>query len=420
MFYLDVFDYNFEFDIDVTDKERIEFMGIELNNGQLFATNDLEHWWHHSTKQVFGIEGPAGTGKTTIIRYFIERIGLELKDVLFMAYMGKAASQMIRNKLPAKTIHASCYDYVKVPAKDENGKTIYKENGKPKMVMDFVLKDRLPGKPKCVVVDEAVMVPEQNGRDILSFGVPVIVLGDNNQLPPVFGNSFFLREPDVVLNEIMRQKEGDPIIHLSQEILKGKQLKPCILGSSGVIERKYLTTEQLMDTDVIITGTNRLRGAVNKLFREQILDIENLEYPNFNEKVICRKNKWSESFKENGRIYLTNGLSGYVDNVKKSSYNGKTVSIDFKPDFTRGYFRDLKISLPYLNTDPGENKDIFISPDCNAFEYAYAITTHLSQGSQYPRVTLFQEKSLAGNREYFTRLMYTGITRAMDSIRIVI
>lgn len=395
-------------------------MGFELNNGQLFATNDLEHWWHHSTNQVFGIEGPAGTGKTTIIRYFIERIGLELKDVLFVAYMGKAVSQMIRNGLPARTIHSACYDYMKVIARDEDGNIIYKENGKPKMVLDFVLKDRIPGKPKCIVVDEAVMVPENNARDLLSFGIPVIVLGDNNQLPPVFGNSFFLQDPDVVLTEIMRQKEDDPIIYLSQQVLKGKPLTPCILGSSGVMERKYLTTQQLVDTDVIITGTNRLRGEVNRLFREDILAIENLEYPNFGEKVICRKNKWSESIKENGKIYLTNGLSGFVDNVQKSSYTKNSVTIDFKPDFTKGYFKNLKVHIPYLNTDPGENKDMYIPPDCNAFEYAYAITTHLSQGSQYPRVTVFQEKHLASNREYFTRLMYTAITRAMESVRIIV
>ena len=395
-------------------------MGIELNNGQLFAVNDLEHWWHHSTNQVFGIEGPAGTGKTTIIRYFIERIGLDLKDVLFVAYMGKAVSQMIRNGLPARTIHSSCYDYEKVVDRDENGNIIYKDNGKPKFKMDFTLKEKLPGKPKCIVVDESVMVPENNGKDLLSFGVPVIVLGDNNQLPPVFGKSFFLQDPDVVLNQIMRQKEDDPIIHLSQMILKGQRLKPCILGSSGVIERKYLTKEQLVDTDVIITGTNRLRSEVNRLFREEILAIDNLEYPNFNEKIICRKNKWSESIKENGKIYLTNGLAGYVDEIQKSTYNKNTMVIDFKPDFTRNVFKNLKISIPYINTDPGQNTDMFISPDCNAFEYAYAITTHLSQGSQYPRVTVFQDNHLASNKEYFTRLMYTAITRAMTSVRIVI
>ena len=39
-------------------------MGIELNNDQIYAIYDGENWYHHGTKQVFEIVGPAGTGKT--------------------------------------------------------------------------------------------------------------------------------------------------------------------------------------------------------------------------------------------------------------------------------------------------------------------------------------------------------------------
>ena len=63
-------------------------MGIELNKGQIFACYDLENWWRNSNEQVIEVEGAAGTGKTTMIIYFIERIGLDLKDVLFVSYMG--------------------------------------------------------------------------------------------------------------------------------------------------------------------------------------------------------------------------------------------------------------------------------------------------------------------------------------------
>lgn len=395
-------------------------MGIELNKGQIFASYDLEHWWHHSTNQLFQIEGPAGTGKTTIIRYFIDKIGLDLKDVLFVSYMGKAVSQMIRNGLPAKTIHSSCYDCVKVIDRDEDGKIIFLANGKPKTKLEFVLKDKIPGKPKLIVIDEGYMVPEKLAIDLMSFGVPIVVLGDTHQLPPVFGNAYFLQNPDVMLTEIMRQKEGDPIVYLSQKILKHERLRPCLLGKSGVIERKYFTKEQMIDSDIIITGTNKLRGAINRLFREDILSLRNLEYPNFNEKVICRRNNWNRSIKDHGEIFLTNGLAGFVDGIQKSSFNGNSMKIDFRPDFSNKIFKDLKISIPYIDTDPGQNKDIFVGNDLNAFEYAYAITTHLSQGSQYPRVTVLQEEYLASNQDYFTAMMYTAVTRAMDSVRVVI
>ena len=63
-------------------------MGIELNNQQIYTLYDLENWWNKSDDQVYEISGAAGTGKTFLIRYFIDRIGLDLSDVAFVAYMG--------------------------------------------------------------------------------------------------------------------------------------------------------------------------------------------------------------------------------------------------------------------------------------------------------------------------------------------
>ena len=46
------------------------------------------------------------------------------------------------------------------------------------------------------------MVDERLGQDLLSFNVPVLVLGDPAQLPPVAGAGFFMGEPDVMLTEV--------------------------------------------------------------------------------------------------------------------------------------------------------------------------------------------------------------------------
>ena len=53
------------------------------------------------------------------------------------------------------------------------------------------------------------------------------------------------------------------------------------------------------------------------------------------------------------------------------------------------------------------------------FEYAYAITTHLSQGSQYQRVLYFDEP-FGGGQDVIKKLRYTAITRAITSIDIVL
>jgi len=393
-------------------------MGIELNQEQIYAEYDLEHWWHKSSNQTFEIVGPAGTGKTTLIRYFIQNLGLELDEVLFIAYMGKAVSQMIKNGLPAKTIHSACYTYEKEFVRDEEtGRLVFNDKGKPLMRPAFKLKDKIGKGIKLIVIDEGYMVPEQNAIDLLSFGIPTVVLGDPNQLPPVFGKPYFLKSPDVRLSHIMRQKEGDPIIYLSQEVLAHRNLVEGVYGKSSVITKRNLTRYQMEHSDIILTCTNRLRGQVNDLFRENFLGINHLEFPNYKEKIICRKNNWSKSV--DGGIYLTNGTAGFVDYVDKSTYNTKrhTIDIDFMPDFTTKIFKHLTVDLDGLNSQPGNKDNLSYKIGSELFEYAYAITVHLSQGSQYQNV-LFLDDYNTSDIEYSTALKYTAITRAREAITV--
>ena len=265
-------------------------MGKELNNDQICMIYKMEHWWRDLPKQLFQVSGGAGTGKTFSILAFIEKIGLELDEVLFVSYMGKAVSQMIRNGLPAKTIHSTCYTYDKEVERDEDGHMVFLENGKPKMKYVQHLKDHISSKIKLIVVDEGFTVPEQNAKDLLSFGIPTVALGDSNQLPPPFGRPYFLREFDVELHQIMRQAEGNPIIYLANEILAGNQLKPGVYGETQVIRKAQLTDFCLRHADVVLTSTNRLRGAINDLFRSSFYNYPDLECPHYGEKIICRRN----------------------------------------------------------------------------------------------------------------------------------
>lgn len=392
-------------------------MGIDLNNEQVYAIYDLEHWWHRSTKQLIEISGPAGSGKTTLIRYFIERLGLTYDQVLFVAFMGKAASQMARNGLPAKTIHSAIYDYKEKMARDDNGKIILKSNGKPKLVSYFQLKDHISKKIKLIVLDEAGMVDEKMGTDLLSFNIPVIALGDLNQLPPVFGNPFFLREPDIILKQIMRQVEGNPVIWISQQILAGNPLKYGVYGNSSIIPKKDISDFHFRKSDIILTGTNRLRYNINQYCREEIKGIKKLEYPHIGEKVICRKNNWSQSL--DGKIYLTNGLTGFVDNIYKDSYNTRTMKMDFRPDFTKKIFKNIEFDYKHMYSIPGQedesNKYGFYY---DKMEYAYAITTHASQGSQWDSIMYLHEDYMRDPND-IKKLMYTAVTRASNALIMV-
>ena len=368
------------------------------------------------------------THNTTIVLYLIEQLGLRMDEVLFLAYQGKAACRMTMTGLPAKTIHSAIYKYEKEAMKDSEGRFLRNDRGKIRMKGVFKKRDYIGGNEeiKLIVVDEAGMVNKEIAEDLKSFNIPIIVLGDLNQLPPVFGKPYFLTNPDVVLTKIMRQNEGNPIVYLSQEILAGHDLNIGMYGKSEVIAKSDLTDSHFSKADIVLSETNRLRWNVNNFFREQLRQYKQLDYPHNGEKVICRKNNWKRSI--DGGIFLTNGMSGYVDSIQKWTFNRKenTMVMDFRPDFTPSIFKDVKFNYEFMYTAPQQSLE---EPE-NAseslndyfhdrFEFGYCITVHLSQGSQYGKV-LYLNENIMRTKEDQKKLAYTAITRAIDSISIVI
>ena len=280
---------------------------------------------------------------------------------------------MARNGLPAQTAHSAFYTYEHVPKRDKKGKLVLKPNGKVDTEGKFIKKDTLDKDYSLIVIDEASMIPEAMAKDIFSFHIPIIAVGDLNQLPPVFGNSVFLQEPDVVLTKVMRQAEGDPIIYLAHRVLHGESLKVGVYKNSYVIRKEDLSDFQMQSADEILTGTNRLRLAINDKFRDEYLRFKYRDFPQPGEKVVCKKNNWER--KIGGGIYLTNGMTGFVEYVDKSSYRKNSFTMDFKPDFGNREFRNLKVNYKRLmkpnEYDPEQEIDIDIKTN-RWGDYAYA------------------------------------------------
>ena len=355
------------------------------------------------------------THNTTIVKYFIERLGLTFNNVLFMCYMGKAATQLARNGVPAKTIHSSIYDYEEKVVRNEKGYIEFNDDGKIKVKKDFVLKHTLGKKIKLIVIDEASMVNEKIAKDILSFNIPVVALGDLNQLPPVFGNPYFLLTPDVTLHQVMRQAEGSPIIYLAQKVLNNEDLKVGVYGTSFVIPKTDVTDFHFKKADIVITGTNRLRNNINNYYRENLKGVKQLDYPHINEKVICCKNNWDMCLDKT--IYMTNGTTGFVDYIYKDSYNKRTMQMDFRPDYTKKVFRHVEFDYHHMFNNESESSSYNYFYD--KFEFAYAVTCHKVQGSQYPYV-LYMHEDFMKSEEDRRKLLYTAITRASETIGVVI
>jgi len=389
---------------------------FELNLQQKYAAEESEKWYRSFNKQTFEISGPAGSGKTTIILELTRRLGLSVEEIAFVAYVGKAAMILSMKGNNAKTIHSTIYNVIDVPRYDEEGKLMMK-NGRVMTHIGFELKPSLDPRVKLLVVDEGSMVNEQVAKDILSFGLPVIVLGDLNQLPPVFGDPYFLNNPDVVLTQIMRQKEDDPIIRLSQMAIKGERLK---IGRYGpkcfVIGKDMMTDRLMMESDIIICGKNQTRENINAYYRSEILGIQDLDSPRVGEKIICRQNNWKLSL--NGGIFLINGLIGYIDALHLSTFDKQKIDIDFRPEFLQNdRFENISMDYKYLFqplTDNRKNRFNF----ANKFQFAYAVTAHLAQGSQYPNVLVYDER--IGDWEFYRKWLYTAITRAESGLVVAV
>ena len=391
-------------------------MGIVLNDQQEECVKKAVQWFNNvSSKQTFEISGPAGSGKTTIVRTIIQELGINIQDVLFVAYVGKAALQLTRSGVNGRTIHSTFYNIKFIPVKDEEGNVIIK-NGRLVTRPQFVKKEKIPSNIKLIVIDEAPMVNETFGVDIESFNIPIICLGDLQQLPPVIGGSKYLLRPDYVLTKIMRQAEGNPIIYLSQLASRGE---PIPYGKYGdkcyVIPKDKINDNMLLGADMIITPTNRSRIKYNKYIREELRHI-NSELPVPGEKLICRKNNRNRIIGDG--VYLVNGMLGYVTDVNKSTYNGKTVDISFTPDFNESLqFHNVKIDYKTLMDSIQTNNEKYNKGFSmyDMFEFGDVITVHLSQGSQAENV-LFISEPFGFDRILQNKLEYTGITRAREGL----
>src|SRR5262249_20405330 len=163
-----------------------------------------------------------------------------------------------------------------------------RENGEQTPSFDL-WQDAPASKAKLIVIDECSMVDAELARDLMSFGVPLLVLGDPAQLPPIQGGGFFTgAQPDAMLTEVHRQAQDDPIVRLSMEIRAGRALLPGRYGATGVVERSELDPERVLKADQVLVGRNVTRRAYNARLRVRRGFADAL--PLAGDKLVCLRN----------------------------------------------------------------------------------------------------------------------------------
>lgn len=369
---------------------------MEWSSQQQQAIQLVQEWLADpNRKQVFRLFGYAGTGKTTLAKHLAS---LVKGQVLFACFTGKAA-QVLRNKGcdGAGTIHGLIYK----PHFD-------RYTGTCEFVLNY---DSDLKNAELLIVDEVSMVGEAEGNDLLSFGKPILVLGDPEQLPPVKSAGFFTdHTPDLMLTEVHRQAETNPIIRASMDIRKGRKLSAgqSETGSVVLMDRDSVKdiAEICLKFDQVLCGRNNTRVMINRMVREALGRTSAM--PVKGDRLVCLRNDHPKG--------LYNGSLWEVVKIKQGPYRGRVYmdvkSVDSKEDV----FMDVEVLEEFFT---GKDKDLDWKRlrGTQQFTYGYALTVHKSQGSQWDNVLLFDESQVFADDA--KKHLYTAVTRAAVNITVV-
>ena len=307
-------------------------IGREWSREQADAIDQVGRWLKQGEPQVFRLFGYAGVGKTTLARHIAEGARGE---TAFAAFTGKAALVM-RSKgcAGATTIHALIY-------RASEG-----AEGAPTFTLNA---DGPASKAGLIVIDECSMVDAELARDLLSFGKPILVLGDPFQLPPVKGAGFFTDgAPDVMLTQIHRQAQDNPIIRLSEMVRSGGELSVGDYGETRVIPRAAVDPAQVLGADQVLVGTNRTRRAYNQRMR----DLKGFQepLPVAGDRLVCLRNDRTKGL-INGGLWRVETLGGvkkdFVKMTLRSEDEGSrsTVKVAVLKAFFEGKEGELGFAL---------------------------------------------------------------------------
>lgn len=366
--------------------------------------------------KVFILTGGPGTGKTTTLNGVIRLLKKQKKGIALTAPTGRAAKRMSE-------------------VTGENAYTVHRL-----LEVDFTAKDKLtfkkneknPLKADVVIVDEMSMVDVLLFESLLRALKPsasLIMVGDSHQLPSV-GAGNVLRDlissgeiPMVELTEIFRQAAESLIVTNAHRIVKGekpdldnkksdfffmemsseaeipkliiqliKKRLPDAYGYSPLEDIQILTP-----TRIGCVGTKELNRDLQLALNPPSKDKKEIKvFDNVfrvGDKVMQIKNdydiEWHKGAEYGRGVF--NGDIGFIEEI--DSYNGNTI----------------------VNYD---GKRATYSPEMlRKLDFAYAVTIHKSQGSEYNAV-IMPLTSISKNLMY-RNLLYTGVTRAKNTLIII-
>ncbi|MEE9424877.1 MAG: exodeoxyribonuclease V subunit alpha [Methylococcales bacterium] len=369
------------------------------------------------------ITGGPGTGKTTTIAFLIKILYQLNPDscIALAAPTGKAATQ----------IQQAISNTVNLSSDRLQASTIHRLLGYRPNSVNFRHHADNPLPYDTVIIDETSMIDLALMSKLVNAvktDARLILLGDADQLVSVetgavFGELCYNPEQSVLKNCITRLQqsyrfaEHPGIGKLADAVNHGdSDTALTLLESEQYPEISWLQPEiTLLDEFFIKHITDRFKA---KLEPQQRLEANNQF------QLLCahRRGRWG-----------VDGLNQYIEGFLRKQnfisgqghyYNGKPIIISCNNYQLNLFNGDIGL---LAESESGELKAYFSKPDTGirtisparlpAYQTAWALTVHQSQGSEFEHVLLVlpEEISPVLSRE----LVYTAITRARKSISII-
>lgn len=387
---------------------------MKLSIDQKQALEKIIKWLRTKNRSpnYFTFGGYAGTGKTTLtalLRQILHKKNPKIKIAL-ISYTGKAArvlkTTLIQQQANYKqdfvgTIHSLIY-----------APMVNKKNN----IIGWNKKKNLD--VKLIIVDEASMVNYDIWQDLLSFNIPIIAIGDHGQLPPIEGKFNLMEKPNIKLEKIHRQAADNPIIKLSIQARKtghipigkfGPHIEKLDQHAMDTQEKVQELLKNYGDQTMILTGYNNTRVKINNFIRQHKFFEPSLE-PMVGDRVICLRNNHTK--------HIYNGMLGditYLESIDEKYFYAE-IDLDENQTYQGNIYKHQFGATQPKNYTQGERK---LLKGIDLFDFGYALTVHKAQGSQAPRVILFEERFKQMDDEQWRRWLYTGITRAEKELYIV-
>lgn len=438
-------------------------MSVTLTPQQDQAVLGFRDWFaqvggpgmEHQYGPFYSQQGYAGTGKSTVLPKFVESCGLKPEEVTFVAPTGKAAKVMTKklremgiNKT-AITIHKAMYRpkglkhhavqaQIDQVTKELEGATPAEARALQKTIQllrrdlerayddtapSFSLEPTSPAmrEARLIVCDEASMVGARMAEDMMYFGTPILAIGDPGQLQPVGDTpGFFHRPGDHILTEIHRQALENPIIWASMLVREGKELP---YGSHGEGQLRVLRAHEddvtyNPERDVqIIVGTNGKRHRMTRKLRK--LGGLDARGPAIDEMMIVTKNSRKYPSLVNGTmIRVTCDTPDLVNGavtcpVKCIDEDGFAYALEV----IQGILEENYLGAKVWTASKGSVVRAMESDRTHQIDWAYAITCHKSQGSQWNDVCVHDESGCF--RDQAGPWLYTAVTRAAETLTVI-